>query len=205
MQSREHWENVYTSIPENEVSWFQQHAQRSIKLIRKHKPEKASSIIDVGGGASTLVDDLLEYGYSKVSVLDLSQKALAKSRLRLGAMASKVNWITANITRATLPENEFDVWHDRAVFHFLTSKEERLAYVKQVQSAVKPASLVVVATFAEDGPESCSGLPVNRYSASALRTEFGELFVMLDHEHETHLTPSGKEQRFVYCCFKRIG
>jgi ubiquinone/menaquinone biosynthesis C-methylase UbiE len=204
MQSKKHWENVYATKPAKELSWFQQHARRSLKLIQKYKPEKAPSIIDVGGGASTLVDDLLENGYSKVSVLDLSDEALAKSRSRLGEMSSHVNWIVADVTQASLPAHGFDVWHDRAVFHFLTSEQERHAYVQQVRSAVKPGGLVIVATFAEDGPETCSGLPVKRYSASQLHAEFGERFLMLGYEHESHHTPWGKEQRFVYCCCRKL-
>ena len=204
MQSRKHWENVYSTKSENELSWFQQHARLSMKLIHQYAPEKTSSIIDVGGGASTLVDDLLGNGYSNISVLDLSDKALTKSRLRLGKISSHVKWIVADVTQASLPAHGFDVWHDRAVFHFLNSEEERHAYVQAVLDAVKPGGLVIIATFAEDGPTSCSGLAVSRYSASQLHAEFGEAFQMLGHEKESHHTPLGKEQKFVYCCFRKL-
>jgi 2-polyprenyl-3-methyl-5-hydroxy-6-metoxy-1,4-benzoquinol methylase len=205
MQSKNHWEKVYSTRPETEVSWFQQHARRSIKLIRKYMPDKTSSIIDVGGGASTLVDDLLEAGYRNLSVLDLSNEALAKSRSRLGEMASQVNWIAADVTQASLPAREFDVWHDRAVFHFLTSEQERHAYKQQVLDSVKPDALVIIATFAEDGPESCSGLPVMRYNADQLHAELGKSFLMLGHEYELHQTPWKKEQRFIYCYYRKLG
>jgi SAM-dependent methyltransferase len=141
----------------------------------------------------------MAHGYANLTVLDLSGAALETARKRLGAQSEKVQWMEADILQATLPEQAYDVWHDRAVFHFLTSEEERHAYVKQVLHAVRPGGLVIVATFAQDGPTKCSGLPVMRYSASELHSEFGEPFLLLGHEEESHLTPSGREQHFVYC------
>jgi 2-polyprenyl-3-methyl-5-hydroxy-6-metoxy-1,4-benzoquinol methylase len=199
MQSKEHWDTVYSTKASTEVSWFQLHADLSMKLIRKAEVPQSGTIIDVGGGASTLVDDLLAHGYANLTVLDLSGAALETARKRLGAQSEKVQWMEADILQATLPEQAYDVWHDRAVFHFLTSEEERHAYVKQVLHAVRPGGLVIVATFAQDGPTKCSGLPVMRYSASELHSEFGESFLLLGHEEESHLTPSGREQHFVYC------
>jgi SAM-dependent methyltransferase len=204
MQSKDHWESVYTSKASDAVSWFQPHADRSLSLISNTGVGRNAAIIDVGGGASTLVDDLLENGHANLSVLDLSAAALDTARNRLGTKADKVRWIEADITSATLPANYFDVWHDRAVFHFLTTVEERAAYVHAVFDSVKPGGHVIVATFADDGPDKCSGLPVMRYSADGLHDEFGESFKLLRHEKEAHHTPSGTVQQFVYCYCRRI-
>lgn len=199
MKPEDHWNHVYETKTSDSVSWFQEHAEQSLRLIRATGMSATASIIDVGGGASTLVDDLLLDGYHSLSVLDLSAKALAAAQQRLGPRASEVRWIEADITRATLPAHAYDIWHDRAVFHFLTTPEQRRAYVDTVLRAVKPGGHVIVATFAEDGPLQCSGLPVMRYSANGLHTEFGAPFTLLQHEREEHLTPSGSVQRFVYC------
>ncbi|MEX0619313.1 MAG: class I SAM-dependent methyltransferase [Pseudohongiellaceae bacterium] len=203
MQSKEHWEKVYSSKKADEVSWFQRHAELSLKIIRDNHVPADGAIIDVGGGASILVDDLIENGYSEITVLDLSATALEKAKARLGAKASSVRWLEANVLDVDLPANGYDVWHDRAVFHFLTSHTERHRYVQQVLRAVKPGGLVIVATFAEDGPDKCSGLPVMRYSTSALHSEFGKPFELLGSEPELHRTPAGNEQKFVYCFCKR--
>jgi len=204
MQPKDHWEKVYSTKAADEVSWFQEHAELSLKLIRDADVPSTASIIDVGGGASTLVDDLLANGYRNVTVLDLSAAALATAKTRLGSNAASVRWLEANVIEAALPERSFDVWHDRAVFHFLTSEEDRHAYVRQVLHAVKPGGLVIVATFAEDGPEKCSGLPVMRYGSSELHAEFGEPFLLLGHEKESHHTPGGIEQKFVYCFCRKL-
>lgn len=203
MQSKEHWEHVYTTKSETGVSWFQAHARQSVELIKRTGVSKDANIIDVGGGASTLVDDLLADGYRHVTVLDLSEAALAASRARLGDRASSVSWLAGDITRFELPRHAFDIWHDRAVFHFLTTREERQAYVDAVLRAVKPGGHVIVATFAEDGPEKCSGLPVMRYSADDLHSQFGAPFALLQQEHEEHLTPFGTVQKFIYCLCRR--
>ena len=206
MQLKEHWENVYSTKPVDSVSWFQEHAELSLRLIRDAGTPLSSSIIDVGGGASTLVDDLLEAGYQSLTVLDLSRAALETAQKRLGPKAKKVHWIEANITNAGLPPNAFDVWHDRAVFHFLTTTDERHAYVETVLRTVKPGGHVIVATFAEDGPMQCSGLSVMRYSANNLHAEFGLPFTLLRQEKEEHHTPAGGVQKFVYCyCRKQDG
>jgi ubiquinone/menaquinone biosynthesis C-methylase UbiE len=199
MQIKKHWEKVYTSKAANAVSWFQPHAGLSLDLIKGTGVGHDAAIIDVGGGTSTLADDLLANGYTNLTVLDLSAAALAAARSRLGAGAANVRWIEADITKADLPAHQFAVWHDRAVFHFLTSPEDRAAYVQAVFRAVKPGGHVIVATFAEDGPDRCSGLPVMRYSADGLHAEFGESFKLLRHEKEAHHTPAGKVQQFVYC------
>lgn len=177
----------------------------SLQLITRHNVPLSAAIIDVGGGASTLVDDLLDAGYRQITVLDLSGAALATAQARLGERASLVQWREANVLEVELPAQGFDVWHDRAVFHFLTTEQERQAYVQQVLRAVKPGGLVIVATFAEDGPTQCSGLPVMRYDANDLHTQFGAPFELLGHEKESHMTPGGNEQKFVYCFCRRQG
>lgn len=203
MQSKEHWERVYSTRPTDRVSWYQEHAGQSLRLIRDTGAPLSTSIIDVGGGASTLVDDLLQCGYSTLTVLDLSAAALAAAKKRLGPLAKSVHWIEANVTDVSLPAGAYDVWHDRALFHFLTSPQDRRAYVEAVLRAVKPRGHVIVATFAEDGPIECSGLPVMRYSATDLHAEFGAPFTLVRHEHEEHRTPFGTLQKFVYCyCLK---
>ena len=199
METKEHWETVYQSKPTTEVSWFQPHAALSLELIRKADVPHSASIIDVGGGASTLTDDLIADGYRRITVLDLSGNALRAAQARLGERAEQVRWIEGDVLNASLPEHAYDVWHDRAVFHFLTDEKDRRLYIAAVLRAVKPGGLVIVATFAEDGPERCSGLPVKRYAADELHAEFGEPFTLLGHVRESHTTPAGKEQPFVYC------
>lgn len=205
MHSKEHWERVYATKAADRVSWFQQHAQLSLRLIRDTAVDSSAPIIDVGGGASTLVDDLLAEGYSAVSVLDLSAAALAVAQKRLGSSADRVMWLEADVTTTSFPVHAYAVWHDRAVFHFLTSPDQRAAYVRAVQRAVKPGGHVIVATFADDGPTECSGLPVVRYSADRLHAEFGEPFTLLNQATEEHETPFGTLQKFVYCyCRKSL-
>ncbi|HVK30873.1 MAG TPA: class I SAM-dependent methyltransferase [Burkholderiaceae bacterium] len=199
MPSKQHWEQVYTRKPAAQVSWYQEHAGQSLQLIRATGAPRSAAIIDVGGGASTLVDDLLADGYTALTVLDLSAAALGAARRRLGTRAQAVTWLEANILDAPLPVHAFDVWHDRAVFHFLTDADERRAYVAAVQRAVNPGGHVIVATFAEDGPTQCSGLPVMRYSPSELHAQFGAAFSLLRQEREAHHTPAGAVQKFIYC------
>jgi SAM-dependent methyltransferase len=195
---RQHWEDVYRSKAADQVGWFQPHAASSLRLI-KGCADKDARIIDVGGGASVLVDDLLDAGYRNLTVLDLAESALASSRARLGARAQSVQWIAADITRAELPAAHYDVWHDRAVFHFLTDPADRARYVAQVLHSVKPGGHVIVAAFGPGGPLQCSGLDVVRYAPDALHAEFGAAFRLLGHETEIHRTPAGGEQEFVYC------
>jgi SAM-dependent methyltransferase len=195
---QQHWESVYRSKSADEVSWFQPHAASSLRLITGCADTEAN-IIDVGGGASVLVDDLIDAGYRNLTVLDLAESALATSRARLGARARTVQWIAGDITRADLPSAHYDVWHDRAVFHFLTDPAERTRYVEQVLKSVKPGGHVIVAAFGPGGPLQCSGLDVVRYAPESLHAEFGAPFRLLGHETEIHHTPAGKEQEFVYC------
>ena len=199
MDPKAHWEHVYRDKPPTKVSWYQPHALRSLDLIRRVSPPPSGAIIDVGGGASTLVDDLLDAGYHDLTVLDLSATALAEARARLGARAGDVRWIEADILTAPLPRAGYSVWHDRAVFHFLTAPADRARYVRQVRSAVRSGGFVIVATFADDGPTRCSGLEVHRYSPEALHAEFGAPFQLIASEREEHVTPGGGRQAFIYC------
>lgn len=205
MQSKDHWQQVYTSKTADSVSWYQPHISVSLELIRQTGVSTSASVIDVGGGASTLVDDLLAAGFDKLAVLDISAAALDVARQRLGERAADVSWIEADITTVKLPEHAYDIWHDRAVFHFLTTEQERRQYLQAVRRSVKPGGFVIVGTFAEDGPERCSGLPVQRYSAESLHAEFGASFELLGRAAEDHLTPSGSIQKFLYCYCRKIG
>ena len=203
MTDHAHWNKVYTTKATDTVSWYQEHAARSLDLIRRLGVTKDAPLIDVGGGASVLVDDLFDAGYGNLSVLDLSGAALAAARARLGARAAAVRWIEGDVTQVALPDQAYALWPDRAVFHFLTTAEQRAAYVRQVMRAVRPGGHVIVATFATDGPTECSGLPVMRYDAEHLHGEFGAPFELLGHEHEVHHTPAGKQQSFLYCYCRR--
>jgi 2-polyprenyl-3-methyl-5-hydroxy-6-metoxy-1,4-benzoquinol methylase len=200
---KEHWENVYQTKQPEAVSWFQEHATQSLEIIRSVGSSLTTNVIDVGGGASTLVDDLLRSGLKNVSVLDLSERALDVARKRLGFGGSSVTWISGDVCTVNLPDQRYDIWHDRAVFHFLTNPVDRAAYVHQVMKSVKPGGHVIVATFSPDGPEQCSGLPVARYAPGELHQEFGPSFELLEHLSEEHKTPWGAVQHFVYChCLK---
>lgn len=203
MQTSKHWERVYESKPTTKVSWYQPHANLSIRLIQEKGIPSTAAIIDVGGGASVLVDDLLAKHYKNITVLDISRAALRAARARLCSRAEDVRWLEANVLRANLPPDNYELWHDRAVFHFLMNPEDRQQYVQMVQKAVKPGGLVIVATFAEDGPETCSGLPVRRYSAEKLYREFDKSFTLLHQEKESHRTPDGSEQKYVYCVLSK--
>lgn len=199
MSDKNHWENIYKARQVDQVSWFQEHAELSLQFIRSTSEPLDAHIIDVGGGASVLVDDLLHAGYSNLSVLDISGAALKAAQARLGKLAAQVHWIEADVTQLQLPEASVDVWHDRAVFHFLTDPQDRARYVELVRRAVKPGGHVIIATFAEDGPLKCSGLDIVRYRPQTLHGEFGAGFDLLKSESEVHHTPSGAEQKFIYC------
>jgi 2-polyprenyl-3-methyl-5-hydroxy-6-metoxy-1,4-benzoquinol methylase len=198
-KQQEHWEKVYQTKASDAVSWFQEHATRSLEIIRSIGATSDAQIIDVGAGASTLVDDLLAGGFKNVSLLDLSKSAMEVARKRLGPAGQNTTWITGDIRTVDLPGQTYDIWHDRAVFHFLTDPADRTAYVHQVIRAVKPGGHVIVATFSPDGPDKCSGLPVVRYDPDQLHGEFGPAFELLEHTSEEHKTPWGSVQHFVYC------
>ena len=197
--NKAHWDRVYSTRSAQEVSWFQPHAEQSLGIIRRIGKGEPCRLIDVGGGASTLVDDLLDDRTFDVTVLDISAAALDVARQRLGPRAGRVHWLVGDITSIDLPAHAFDIWHDRAVFHFLTTPEQRSAYVSQVRRAVRPGGHVIVAAFGPDGPVQCSGLPVMRYAPDALHAQFGDAFELVEHVAEAHQTPARAVQQFVYC------
>jgi len=199
MNLERHWEKIYREKSPDAVSWYRAHLETSLGLIEKAAPQRDASIIDVGGGESTLVDDLLAHGYRNITVLDVSQTAIDVTKRRLGPAAERVQWIVGDITKTDLAPAAYEVWHDRAVFHFLTAVEERVAYVRQVWRAVKAGGHVLVSTFGPEGPTKCSGLEVVRYDAEALHAEFGVRFRLLDSFKELHHTPFGTTQQFLYC------
>ena len=204
MANAEHWETVYKNKPVDRVSWFQNHADRSLAMIRQTGLAPAEArVIDVGAGASVLVDDLLDAGYRHVTVLDIAEPALAVSRARLGERAAQVDWRVGDVTTVELPQSGYDIWHDRAVFHFLTDEADRKRYVEQVWRAVRPGGFVIVATFGPNGPLQCSSLDVCRYAPEALHGEFGTGYELIAHQTEQHATPAGQSQEFVYCFCRR--
>jgi len=199
MDAQTHWEKIYTEKAPDAVSWYRPHLETSLELIMRMAPGRQASIIDVGGGESTLVDDLLNRGYQSVAVLDISRTAIDANRRRLGKLAERVHWLIADITKVELEAAAYDVWHDRAVFHFLTAAGDRVAYVRQVAHAVKPGGHVIVSTFGPEGPTKCSGLDVVRYDTESLHSEFGVHFRLLGSSKELHRTPFGTVQQFLYC------
>ena len=199
MNTQEHWERIYSTKAPDQVSWYCPHLNASLELIERTSVSRDAEIIDVGGGESTLVDDLIARGFENVSVLDISQIAIEACKHRLGAQAARVRWIAADITRVEFEASQFDVWHDRAVFHFLTEPSQRAVYVRQVARAVKPGGHVILGTFGPEGPTRCSGLDVVRYDAESLHDEFGRRFRLLESSKQLHETPSGTVQQFLYC------
>jgi SAM-dependent methyltransferase len=203
MDSKNHWEDVYRSKAPGAVSWYRAHLDVSLTLIVEVVSDQNAAIIDVGGGESTLVDDLLQRGYRNLTVLDVSGVALDTTRKRLGSIAGQVTWVESDITLVDLPEHCYDVWHDRAVFHFLTEPSERDAYVHLLTRALRPGGHAVIATFGPLGPTRCSGLDVRRYDAQQLFDEFGAGFELVTSTLEDHHTPAGSSQQFLYCCFRK--
>lgn len=198
MTRKTHWETIYANKKPDEVSWYQTHLEKSLEFIRRTGAFKTSRIIDLGGGASTLVDDLLASGFKEITVLDISKAAIQTAQTRLGQRAKDVTWLEADVTWASLPAYHYDVWHDRAVFHFLTNTEDRRRYVDVVNHALKPGGHLIVATFGPHGPLKCSGLDIVRYDPAKLHNEFGDDFVLIESFREIHRTPTGKEQDFIY-------
>jgi 2-polyprenyl-3-methyl-5-hydroxy-6-metoxy-1,4-benzoquinol methylase len=199
MDPKAHWDKVYRTKRPDQVSWYRPHLDVSLELIEEAAPNRDAQIIDVGGGESTLVDDLLARGYRNVSLLDISSTALDVAKKRLADRADTLKWLCGDVTTFGFARHRYDVWHDRAVFHFLIDPLSRAAYVRQVANAVKPGGHVIVATFGPEGPTQCSGLDVARYDPNALHDEFGPSFRLVKHLTELHRTPAGSIQQFTYC------
>jgi SAM-dependent methyltransferase len=199
MHTQTHWDKIYTEKAPDQVSWYRPHLEASLALIEEASVGPTASLIDVGAGESTLVDDLLVRGYSNLTVLDISQAAIAASRKRLGDTAERVRWLVSDITQTELKPSAYDVWHDRAVFHFLTAEADRRAYVRQVVSSVRRGGHVIVSAFGPEGPTRCSGLDVVRYDAESMHAEFGANFRLISSSRQLHETPFGTTQQFLYC------
>ncbi len=202
--NKKHWDNIYAVKESTEVSWYRKHLESSLDMILQTKTETSGAVIDVGGGSSTLVDDLIAKGFSNLSVLDISANAIEKSKERLGNKSDHVSWIEADITDAVLPENYYDVWHDRAVFHFLTKVEDRKKYVDLAIRSLKVGGHIIVASFGINGPYKCSGLDVVKYTPETMHTEFGQGFQLVNSLSETHHTPFETTQEFVYCYCRKV-
>ena len=201
MTTKHHWENIYSTKSVDEMSWTQQRPDLSLALIAESGITPDAGILDVGGGTSPLAGYLLEAGYAPIGVLDISAAALERSRELLGHPGGAVQWYEADVT-TFVPPHRFGLWHDRAVFHFLTEPEDRERYVRTLERTLKPDGFVILAAFAPDGPEKCSGLPIVRYDETSLAAELGSRFTLLDVRYEVHSTPWQSEQRFIYCLFQ---
>jgi SAM-dependent methyltransferase len=201
-ERKTHWDAVYTDKPSNQVSWYQTEATVSLQLIHNCALDMDAPIIDVGGGAAPLADRLLDQGYRHIAVLDISSQALAISKRRLGARAQAIQWFCADITEFT-PPYDFALWHDRAVFHFLTAAEDRQRYVEVLKKSLQPGGHLIIGAFAIGGPTQCSGLDIEQYDAAKLLHELGDSFALLEETRETHLTPAGKQQAFAWFRLRR--
>ncbi len=197
-----HWQNVYLSKGDQEVSWWQDSPEPSLGLIERFAPRLDARIVDIGGGASRLVDALREKGFAAVTVLDISAAALQRTKARLGPDAASVQWVVADVT-TWRPKEAFDVWHDRAAFHFLVEARDREAYLDSLRRGVKPGGHAIIGTFALDGPEKCSGLPVKRYDPAALSRTVGDAFELIDQCAHRHATPWGAVQSFQFSVLRR--
>ncbi len=201
--SQDHWEQVYSTKTTEKLGWYEPHLQTSLKWINDLGLSKDAHIIDIGGGVSTLVDDLLGKAYKSITVLDLSKSALSSVKVRLGKAADSVTWLEGDITTIDLPEQYYELWHDRAVFHFLTVLEQQRKYRDNLLKALKPGGHLIIGTFAPEAPPKCSGLSVQRYSPEQLENTLGGEFELKRHHKELHITPGGVEQMYLYCHFRR--
>jgi len=204
MEQKTHWESVYTTKAPDQVSWYTPHLETSLALIDRLALGPNAAILDVGSGESTLVDDLLERGYKDISLLDLSDEAQRVTRERLGPSASKVHWLTDNVCNIPLSSARYDLWHDRAVFHFLTHPQQQAAYVLQASKTLKPQGHIIIGVFGPQGPTRCSGLNVVRYDASSLQSTFADHFRLLDSQIVSHTTASGSDQQFIYAVLRKL-
>ncbi|MBM2830693.1 MAG: methyltransferase [Gammaproteobacteria bacterium] len=202
MNLKNHWERAYSTKPAERLGWYKPHLQTSLTWIKELGLRMDAPILDVGGGASTLVDDLLVEGYQSITVLDISEKALSSVRARLGERAELITWLEGDITSVDLPARHYELWHDRAVFHFLTEPEQQRQYRDQLLRALKPGGHFIIATFAPQAPPRCSGLPVQRYSLEQLESTLGKEFELMRNHKELHITPGGVEQMYLYCQYR---
>ena len=203
MSRQSHWERVYAKSAPDEVSWFQPYPSVSLELIEACDLASDARILDVGGGASRLVDTLCDRGFAQLGVLDVAEQALSESKQRLGSRADAVEWLVADVTAFTTP-HQWDLWHDRAVLHFLTDSQDRTAYRHTLLESVAPGGHVIIATFGPDGPTRCSDLDVRRYSAESLQETLGSDLELIESRKEAHQTPRGVVQQFLYCRFRRL-
>jgi 2-polyprenyl-3-methyl-5-hydroxy-6-metoxy-1,4-benzoquinol methylase len=197
---KDHWERVYQKHSPTEVGWYQAYPERSLKLIHNTGAGIDSNIIDVGGGTSMLSEHLLDQGYKKLAVLDISGNSIERAKSQLGEKSREINWIEADVTKYNFMD-QYDIWHDRAVFHFLTKAEDRIGYINSLNQALKLNGHLIIATFSIDAPPKCSGLSVVRYSQDTLESELGDNFILTEALMEDHVTPSGIKQNFVFCRF----
>lgn len=202
MQAQEHWQNVYQNKKPDEVSWYEEFPTMSLDLIKATNIEKDKPIIDIGGGASILVDKLLDEGFRDLSVLDISERSLQYAKDRLGKQANNINWIVADVTEYKFKQT-YNLWHDRAVFHFLTEAAAREKYKQALNQALVPGAYLILATFALDGSNKCSGLEVERYDANKLQAELGSNFSLLQSIDTSHITPWDSKQKFTYGLFRK--
>jgi 2-polyprenyl-3-methyl-5-hydroxy-6-metoxy-1,4-benzoquinol methylase len=198
--NQEYWDNIYTKNRPDEVSWFQKEPTLSLNLIQRLSDNNAS-IIDIGGGASVLADCLLKLSYSNIAVLDISEMAIDHTKRRLEEHATKVEWYVKDISDF-IPSHQFDIWHDRAVFHFLMDPKSRALYIKALKNTLRARGYAIIATFAQDGPKKCSGLDIVQYDGLSMQHELGDEFELLEHQFEMHLTPKGNQQHFNYFLFQ---
>jgi ubiquinone/menaquinone biosynthesis C-methylase UbiE len=199
LNRQQHWERIYATKAPDQMSWFRPHLETSIALIERSATDRSASIIDVGGGTSTLVDDLLARGFRDITVVDISQTALNLAKKRLGEASTLVRWLDADVTQAPLQVRTYNIWHDRAVFHFLTEPEQRLSYVNKAASSLKIGGHLIVSTFGPQSPARCSGLEVMRYDPGELLAALGSRFRLVESSSESHHTPFGTTQQFLYC------
>lgn len=205
MNQKDHWEHVYSTKQTEKVGWYTRHLQTSLDWIKELRLSADAPIIDIGGGASTLVDDLLGAGYRSITVLDISEEALRSVKERLGTKADSVRWMNGDVTSVVLPDHHYELWHDRAVFHFLTEPGQQQQYRDNLLKALKPRGHIIIGTFSSEAPPKCSGLPVQRYNLEQLEGTLGAEFELVRHHKEEHVTPGGLEQMYLYCCFRRTG
>jgi SAM-dependent methyltransferase len=203
VNQKQHWEDIYITKEETDFSWFQEYPKTSVEFLSLFQLPKNASIIDIGGGDSHFVDALLDLGYENISVLDISGTAIDRAKKRLGEKAKNVNWIVSDITTFT-PTAQFDFWHDRAAFHFLTTTNKIEKYVQIAENAIHTNGYLILGTFSENGPAKCSGLEIKQYSAASMSTQFEKQFERIKCIEETHTTPNKTLQNFLFCSFKKF-